>query len=89
MSASERATKGGPDLGSLPLIVLTAGRAHPTGANDRRWNAEQAKAARLSTNSLHWYDPKSGHVVQKDDPSRVIEAVRRLVTATRSGETLG
>ncbi|MEY4135938.1 MAG: hypothetical protein RL205_66 [Actinomycetota bacterium] len=88
MNASERAAHGGPDLGALPLIVLTAGSAHPAGANDQRWNAEQSKAAALSSNSLHWYDPKSGHVIQQDDPARVIGAVRRLVSAARSGTTL-
>lgn len=88
MNASERATKGGPDLGALPLIVLTAGRANPSGANDRRWNAEQTKTARLSSDSLHWYDAKSGHVIQRDDPARVIAAVRRLVTAARNGTSL-
>ena len=88
MNASERATKGGPDLGSLPLIVLTAGTAHPTGENDKRWNAEQAKAAGLSTNSLNWFDAKSGHVIQQDDPTRVIAAVRQLVSAARTGTLL-
>jgi pimeloyl-ACP methyl ester carboxylesterase len=88
MTASERATNGGPDLGSLPLIVLTAGGSHPKGANDKRWNAEQSKAARLSSNSLHWYDARSGHVIQKDDPARVIAAVRRLVAAARTGSPL-
>lgn len=88
MSASERATHGGPDLGALPLIVLTAGSPHGKTSNDRRWNAEQRTAAKLSRNSLHWYAVESGHVIQQDDPARVISAVKKLVAAARSRDPL-
>lgn len=84
MAASERATGGGPDLGATPLIVITAGDpAKATSWADRRWNAEQARAARLSTNSEHLFAKKSGHVIQQDDPAIVIAAVGRLTAEAR------
>jgi len=89
MAASERATKGGPDLGSKPLLVISAG--HPGNGKawaDRKWNSEQVKAALLSSNSLHWIARRSGHVVQRDQPAIVIAGVSALINAARSGQSL-
>lgn len=84
MGASERATAGGPDLGGTPLIVITAGDPRKaTSWADRKWNAEQSRAARLSSNSQHWYAKTSGHVIQQDEPAIVIKAVAALLAATR------
>ncbi len=84
MSASERATAGGPDLGSTPLIVITAGDPKKaTSWADRKWNVEQSRAARLSSSSQHWYAKDSGHVIQQDDPAIVIKAVAALLAAAR------
>jgi len=89
MAASEKATKDGPDLGSTPLVVITAGiPGNGTAWADRKWNAEQRKAALLSTNSVHWLARGSGHIVQRDKPAIVIAGVKALVAAARSGEPL-
>ena len=85
MSASERATRGGPDLGDTPLIVITAGDPKKaTSWADRKWNAEQARAAALSTNAEHLFATSSGHVIQRDDPAIVIAAVKRLLEKARA-----
>jgi pimeloyl-ACP methyl ester carboxylesterase len=84
MAASERATKGGPNLGSTPLVVITAGDpAKATSWADRKWNAEQDQAAALSTNSRHWYAKKSGHVIQQDQPAIVLSGLRWLLGQVR------
>lgn len=85
MGASERATRGGPDLGDTPLIVIAAGDPKKaTSWADRTWNAEQARAATLSTNAEHLFATSSGHVIQRDDPGIVISAVKRLLEKARA-----
>jgi pimeloyl-ACP methyl ester carboxylesterase len=82
MDASERATAGGPNLGSTPLVVITAGDPkNGTSWADRKWNQEQARAARLSTVSWHWFARQSGHVIQQDQPAIVLRGVRQLLAA--------
>ena len=89
MAASERSTNGGPDLGATPLIVITAGTpGNGTNWADRKWNAEQVKAARLSSNSLHWIAKQSGHVIQQDRPAIVVAGVRELLQSARTGKPL-
>jgi pimeloyl-ACP methyl ester carboxylesterase len=84
MAASERATKGGPDLGRTPLVVITAGDpAEATSWADRKWNSEQASAARLSSTSRHWYAKQSGHVIQQDQPAIVLRGLRWLLGKAR------
>ena len=76
MAASERATKGGPNLGARPLVVITAGDpAKATSWADRKWNAEQARSARLSSDARHWFAKQSGHVIQQDQPAIVLKGL--------------
>ena len=80
MRRSERATKGGPSLGAKPLVVITAGKpGNGTSWADSKWNAEQARSARLSSNSQHWFAKDSGHVIQQDQPAIVIAGLRWLL----------
>jgi pimeloyl-ACP methyl ester carboxylesterase len=84
MAASERATRGGPDLGDTPLVVITAGDpAQATSWADRKWNAEQSRAARLSSVARHWYAKRSGHVIQQDQPSIVLAGAAWLLSHAR------
>jgi len=87
MAASERATAGGPNLGDTPLVVLTAGSSHVTSWADRTWNAQQDRAARLSTNSQHWYATHSSHTIQKDQPSIVLRGARWLLSQARGASS--
>jgi len=85
MAASEKATAGGPDLGDTPLVVVTAGDpAKATSWADRKWNLEQARSARLSTVSRHWFARRSGHVIQQDQPAIVIAAAKWLLAHAAS-----
>lgn len=89
MSASAVATGDGPNLGATPLVVITAGDpGNGTSWADRKWNAEQGNAAKLSTNSLHLIAKNAGHIVQRDQPRIVINAVRKLLAAARTGDPL-
>lgn len=85
MAASEAADRGGPDLGTRPLIVLAAGDpAKATTSGDRAWFAHQQQAATLSRAGSLRYATRSGHVIQKDQPRAVITAVRDLLAAVRA-----
>lgn len=76
MAASEKATRGGPDMRDTPLVVVTAGNpGNGSSWADRKWNHEQARAARLSTQARHWFAKRSGHVVQRDQPGIIAKAL--------------
>lgn len=80
MDASETATDGGPDLVDTPLVVVTAGKpGNGSSWADRKWNTEQARAARLSTQSRHWFATRSGHIVQRDQPGMIGKALRWIL----------
>ena len=80
------------DLGSLPLVVLTAGRAF---ADSRRlspgmrlrvqeaWVRLQRELAGLSTRATHVIVPDSGHLMLYQKPEVVIDAVRDVVAQVR------
>jgi pimeloyl-ACP methyl ester carboxylesterase len=92
--ASARATGGGPQLGSLPLLVLSASapdRDHLGGptygqpaAETTLWRQEQAADPSLSSDAIQVV-ARSGHVLQQDSPASVTEAVRELVGAASHG----
>jgi pimeloyl-ACP methyl ester carboxylesterase len=79
-------------VGSLPLVVLTAGRRFSLpGMSEEMQNSFhdirfslQDDLARLSTNVDHRVSPVAGHYIQLDDPAAVITAVRDVVTAVRA-----
>lgn len=97
MAASSAATGGGPPLGGLPLLVLSA--SDPEGdhlggpaygqpaATISLWRREQASDLALSSDAIQVI-AHSGHVVQQDDPAAVAEAVRELVVLARVGGRL-
>ena len=66
---------------NMPLVVLT--RTPPPAANqDARlnvWQELQRDLATRSPHAEHIVAAKSGHYIQNDEPSLVIEAVRRVV----------
>jgi pimeloyl-ACP methyl ester carboxylesterase len=62
-----------PDLGSLPLTVLTAAESAET---DAGWEELQAELAASSAHSLHVIADHGGHYLQRDDPALVIKAIR-------------
>ncbi len=66
-----------PDLGNLPLIVLSAEHGEP-GHPGR-----QAKLAKLSRRGDYRMVAGSGHWIMLDDPQAVIEAVRDVAVGLR------
>jgi pimeloyl-ACP methyl ester carboxylesterase len=97
MAASSKATGGGPQMGRLPLLVLSAsnpGEDHlggPTYGQPRwmirLWRRQQYRDLALSTDSIQVI-AHSGHVVQQDNPGAVVEAVRELAVAVRTSTAL-
>jgi pimeloyl-ACP methyl ester carboxylesterase len=66
-----------PDLGALPLTVLTAAN------RDATWNAMQAELAMISTESTHIVAEYGGHFLQRDNPDLVGAAIRDMVSRIR------
>lgn len=97
MLASSAATGGGPPLGRIPLLVLSASNPEedhlggPTYGQPQDlvdlWRAQQRDDVELSSDAIQVV-AHSGHVLQQDDPPAVIEAVRELVAAVRTGRPL-
>ncbi|MGQ0605325.1 MAG: alpha/beta fold hydrolase [Anaerolineales bacterium] len=79
------------NLGYLPLVVLTAGRAEwpdcfPLEVRqrlDRAWQDMQDDLAGLSANSTHLVAKESDHSFA-DQPEVVIDAIQRIVQAVRT-----
>ncbi|MGH3188212.1 MAG: alpha/beta fold hydrolase [Streptosporangiaceae bacterium] len=66
-----------PDLGSVPLAVLT--RASSAESEWSAWAQMQGELAALSSDSVHIHAEKGGHYLQRDEPDLVIRAIRDLV----------
>lgn len=66
-----------PDLGELPLTVLTAAD------RDATWNAMQAELATISTESTHIVADHGGHFLQRDNPELVRAAIRDMIARIR------
>ena len=82
----------GPDLGDLPLVVLTAGRrdASPVPPDiaerlEQVRQDSQQELVGLSSNSTHIVARESGHSIQMEQPDLVIEAIRRVVEEVTGG----
>jgi pimeloyl-ACP methyl ester carboxylesterase len=77
------------DLGDLPLLVVRRGKtSQPPNADDLRHQQVQENLAGLSTNSALLVAEKSGHTIPLDEPALVVEAVRRMLEALRTGAPL-
>ena len=81
--ATVRQLERAPRLGSVPLIVITAGILQD------RWlktvphleARAQARLASLSTNSIHVLDRGTGHLIPSLDPRIVITATQAVLAA--------
>jgi pimeloyl-ACP methyl ester carboxylesterase len=67
-----------PQLGSLPLTVITAGKNVATG-----WRQMQDELAALSDDSVHIVAEGAGHYVHHDAAELIIEAVNDVVRRAR------
>jgi pimeloyl-ACP methyl ester carboxylesterase len=79
-------------LGSLPLVVLTAGTSQlaaglPSPYAERSyqiWLEAQAQLAALSSDSVHAVDTFAQHQIPTEDPEDVIDATNLVIRAARS-----
>lgn len=79
-----------PDLGPMPLVVVTAGIL------EDQWLATvpalearaQTRLASLSSDSIHVLDRGKGHFLPENDPRIVIDAVRAVLAAVRADAPL-
>ena len=84
----------GPDLGDIPLLVLTAGRSGDSPLppdiverlNQVRQDTQEELLA-LSSNSTHVLVEDSGHGIQQERPDVVIEAIRQVVEEVSGRKT--
>jgi hypothetical protein len=69
-------------LGSLPLIVVSAGTGQQAG-----WDATQERLAELSSRSAHRVIPTATHesLISGDDASASSQAILDVLAAIRSG----
>jgi hypothetical protein len=77
-------------LGNLPVAVIAHGQPFPGpfAVFEKYWRDGQQRLAALSTNSVLPVAQEANHMIQNDDPKAVVGAIRRVVTAVRTGEPL-
>jgi pimeloyl-ACP methyl ester carboxylesterase len=87
---SARQVRAIRSLGSIPLVVLTAGRMMPgqsvmlAAYMRSRIYGSQAALAKLSRRGEQRILPLSGHGIPFDDPDAIVDAVQSLIGAARS-----
>jgi pimeloyl-ACP methyl ester carboxylesterase len=88
--ASVRELEGTPRLGSMPLIVITAGILEdPWLKTAPQLEAKaQARLAGLSTDAIHLMDRGKGHFIPKTDPRIVIVAIEAVVSSVADRSAL-
>lgn len=82
-----------PDLGDLPLAVVSAGRSFDAFRNmvpdwpfeeaNEKWLDLQEDLVSLSSRSLHFVSPESTHNIHSDDPALVVRALTELIDTVR------
>ncbi len=99
MQALPDAVRTTPDLGDLPLLVISAGRSADTYcATDGSagidcadaqavWDRLQVELTRLSSNSRQHILPQASHAIYTDNPAAVVREIRDFTLAVRSGRS--
>ncbi len=82
-------------LGNKPVYVLSSGRDAFSKNADSAMKAiwlekleQKEKMANLSSNSKHLITTRSGHEIHLDEPELVIDAIKQVINAVRTGKTL-
>ena len=96
LAETSRALAAAPWHADIPLVVLSRGlwfktpAAVPDPKADARlqiWQALHRELATRSPRAELVVAPNSGHYIQNDEPSLVIEAVRRVAAKARNGSS--
>lgn len=77
---------GGP-IGDRPVAVITHGVPFPGpfAFMEKMWPAAQQRLLALSTDSVLLRAEKANHMIPLEEPDVIVDAVRRVWTATRDG----
>ena len=94
---SDKQLSAAGSLGNIPLTVIRHGipemfASMPVEQAKRAeqvWQELQADLAKLSSNSRLLVAEKSGHGIQIDQPSLVVDAIRQIVEIVRRGSSSG
>jgi len=77
-----------PQVRPMPVAVLTSDKRFDFGAGGAEtwpaWRTAQERLAKL-LNATHVSNTNSGHVIQMEQPQLVVDAIRQVVEAVRSG----
>jgi len=84
-ASADNAVLRDASLGAIPLVVLEAGRTMQQIPN---WRESQDYQAGLSTNSRLIVADDSDHSIHWDRPAIVIDAVRAVIEAAHTGQSL-
>ena len=80
---------GTPKVRAMPIVVLTSDKRFDFGAGGPEtwpaWRTAQDRLAKV-LNAKHVSDTNSGHAIQMEQPQLVIDAIRQVVEAVRSGK---
>src|SRR5262245_61289469 len=79
---------GTPGVHPMPIVVLTSDKRFDFGAGGpETWEAWRSAHDRLAKllNAKHVSDTNSGHAIQMEQPQVVVDAIRQVVEAVRSG----
>jgi pimeloyl-ACP methyl ester carboxylesterase len=79
---------GTPVVHPMPIVVLTSDRRFDFGAGGpETWGAWRSAHDRLAKllNAKHISNTNSGHAIQMEQPQLVVDAIRQVVDAVRSG----
>ena len=79
---------GTPVIHAMPIVKLTSDKRFDFGAGGpETWEAWRSAHDRLAKvlNAKHITDTNSGHTIQMEQPQLVVEAIREVVDAVRSG----
>ena len=82
---ADPALRAAPPLGQLPLIVLSS---ELTAERDPILRATMRTQANLSSNSWLVIATNSGHGIQIDQPTFVIDAIQQVLESARTGQPL-
>jgi pimeloyl-ACP methyl ester carboxylesterase len=82
-------------LGNKPVYVISGGRDAFSNETDTLYKniqleklMQKEKMARLSSNSKHIITTRSGHEIHLEEPELVINAIKDVIRAVRTGKTL-
>jgi pimeloyl-ACP methyl ester carboxylesterase len=89
-SAAIKGTGGIGTLDDLPLAVITHGQPFPGpfAILENGWSEGQVRLAALSTNSQLVVAHNSNHMINQDEPALVVDVIRRVCEAARTGSKL-